>query len=99
MPELASAKSKLADNSTIRSNSLSSRLSSPWMIFLPGLVVRLIYITVAHSYRFHPSCDHFEFGWEAGRVGRSLGLGARLLPIHLCLPGRGRRRGCLRCIR
>ena len=45
------------------------------MIFLAGLVVRLIYITVAHSYRFHSLDDHFEFGWEAGRVGRSLALG------------------------
>ncbi len=45
------------------------------MIFLTALVVRLTYITVAHSYRFHPLMDHFEFGWEAGRVGRSLALG------------------------
>jgi len=53
----------------------SWRLSSPWAIFLAGLLVRLIYITVAHSYRFHSLDDHFEFGWEAGRIGRSLALG------------------------
>src|SRR5271155_2607105 len=57
------------------SNSFSSRLTSPWAIFLAALAVRLVYITVAHSYRFHPLMDHFEFGWEAGRVGRSLALG------------------------
>jgi hypothetical protein len=45
------------------------------VIFVTALVVRLVYITLAHSYRFHPLMDHFEFGWEAGRVGRSLALG------------------------
>ena len=45
------------------------------MIFAVAFLVRLIYITLAHSYRFHPLMDHFEFGWEAGRVGRSLALG------------------------
>jgi len=49
--------------------------STPWVIFLVALVVRLIYVTVAHSYRFHALEDHFEFGWEAGRIGRSLALG------------------------
>jgi hypothetical protein len=56
------------------STSFSARLS-PRVIFLTALLVRLVYITVAHSYRFHPLMDHFEFGWEAGRVGRSLALG------------------------
>ncbi len=45
------------------------------MIFLVALLVRLIYITVARSYRFHALDDHFEFGWEVGRIGRSLALG------------------------
>ena len=54
---------------------IGERLSSPRAIFLAGLVVRLVYITVARSYRFHPALDHFEFGWEAGRAGRSLALG------------------------
>ena len=57
------------------SKPFSSRLTSPWMIFLVALLVRLIYITVAHSYRFHALDDHFEFGWEVGRIGRSLALG------------------------
>jgi hypothetical protein len=55
--------------------SFSSRLTSPWVIFCVALLVRLIYITVARSYRFHALDDHFEFGWEAGRIGRSLALG------------------------
>ncbi len=37
--------------------------------------MRLIYITAARSYRFHALDNHFEFGWEAGRIGRSLALG------------------------
>lgn len=45
------------------------------MICLIALLVRLTYITVARSYRFHALDDHFEFGWEAGRIGRSLALG------------------------
>jgi hypothetical protein len=39
-----------------------------------GLAIRVAYITLGHSYRFHTSQDHFEFGWEMGRVGRSLAL-------------------------
>ncbi len=50
-------------------------MTTPWAIFWVALVVRLVYITAAHSYRFHALDDHFEFGWEAGRVGRSLALG------------------------
>ncbi len=50
-------------------------ISAPWAIALIALVVRLLYITLAHSYRFHPIADHFEFGWEMGRIGRSLALG------------------------
>jgi hypothetical protein len=60
---------------SISKSTIRERLSSPWTIFLVALVVRLIYITAARSYRFHPGLDHFEFGWEAGRVGRALALG------------------------
>ncbi len=52
-----------------------ARLSSPWWLFAAGLLVRVAYITAGHSYRFHPGADHFEFGWEAGRVGRALASG------------------------
>jgi len=59
----------------IPSKSVSTVLYSPWAIFLAALLVRVTYITLAHSYRFHPILDHFEFGWEMGRVGRSLATG------------------------
>jgi hypothetical protein len=54
---------------------MAVRLSSRWTVFLTALLIRLVYITLAHSYRFHAVVDHFEFGWEMGRVGRSLALG------------------------
>ncbi len=47
-------------------------LCSPRTMFFAGLLLRVVYITLAHSYRFHTGLDHFEFGWEMGRVGRSL---------------------------
>lgn len=32
-------------------------------------------MTLAHTYRVRPLVDHFQFGWEAGRIARSLALG------------------------
>ena len=61
--------------SKIDAESVRARLCSPWSIFVVALAVRLAYIAIARSYRFHPILDHFEFGWEAGRVGRALALG------------------------
>jgi hypothetical protein len=76
MPAAAAyKKTTLPTNLKSAPYSVTARLSSPGVIFLAGLLVRLIYITVAHSYRFHSLLNHFEFGWEAGRVGRSLSLG------------------------
>lgn len=37
--------------------------------------MRLAYILLAHTYRVRPSDDHFEFGWEMGRIGRALATG------------------------
>jgi hypothetical protein len=48
---------------------------SPWTMFWVGLLVRLLYITIARSYHFRAFADHFEFGWEMGRIARSLALG------------------------
>ena len=44
-------------------------------IFTVAFVVRLAYIVLAHTYRVRPDMDHFNFGWEMGRIGRSLALG------------------------
>ncbi len=44
-------------------------------MFWTGLLVRLLYITLAHTYRFRPLQDHFQFGWEMGRIARALVTG------------------------
>ena len=44
-------------------------------MFFVGLVVRLLYLTLAHTYRFRPMWDHFQFGWEMGRIARALVTG------------------------
>ncbi|HEX5233864.1 MAG TPA: glycosyltransferase family 39 protein [Silvibacterium sp.] len=45
------------------------------MIFWAGLIVRVLYITIAHTYRINPVQDHFDFGYEMGRVARALVTG------------------------
>ena len=46
------------------------------MLFWVGLAVRILYITFAHTYRIRAySLDGFNFGWEAGRIARSLAQG------------------------
>lgn len=44
-------------------------------LFWTGFVVRVLYILVSHSYRVRPLNDHFQFGWEAGRIARALVTG------------------------
>jgi 4-amino-4-deoxy-L-arabinose transferase-like glycosyltransferase len=45
-----------------------------WMV-LVALVLRMGLILIGHTYRFRASDDNFSFGWEMGRIGRSLALG------------------------
>jgi 4-amino-4-deoxy-L-arabinose transferase-like glycosyltransferase len=45
---------------------------SPAFIFLVALTLRLAVITIGHTYRITPRGDHFQFGWEMGRIARSL---------------------------
>ncbi|HZP16756.1 MAG TPA: glycosyltransferase family 39 protein [Terriglobales bacterium] len=40
-----------------------------------AFVLRLAVITVGHTYRITPRRDHFQFGWEMGRLARSIALG------------------------
>ena len=47
--------------------------SSGWWLSAFGL--RFGWIIVAHTYRFKAVDDNFSFGWEMGRIGRSLALG------------------------
>ena len=45
------------------------------VIFLVALFLRLAVITIGHTYRITPRRDHFQFGWEMGRIARSLAMG------------------------
>lgn len=47
----------------------------PWRIFWAAFFVRVLYITLAHTYRFRLTDEHFQFGWEAGRIARALATG------------------------
>jgi hypothetical protein len=53
----------------------SPALRLPWRMFWVGLAVRVLYITLAHSYHFRTFQDHFQFGWEVGRIARALVTG------------------------
>lgn len=44
-------------------------------MFWAGLIVRVLYLTLARSYHFRTIQDHFQYGWEMGRIARALVLG------------------------
>ncbi|MGA2439016.1 MAG: hypothetical protein ABSF57_10965 [Acidobacteriaceae bacterium] len=50
-------------------------LRAPARIFWVAFLVRVLYMTLAHTYRIRVSEDHFQFGWEAGRIARALVTG------------------------
>jgi hypothetical protein len=43
--------------------------------FWAAFLVRVAYLTLAHTYRIRPFPDHFEYGWEMGRIARALTTG------------------------
>jgi hypothetical protein len=47
----------------------------PWMIFCVGFALRVVVILVGHTYRIRTSQANFDFGFEAGRIARSLVIG------------------------
>jgi 4-amino-4-deoxy-L-arabinose transferase-like glycosyltransferase len=48
---------------------------APRLIFWAAFLIRVLTITLAHTYRIRPFQDHFQFGWEMGRVARALATG------------------------
>lgn len=50
-------------------------ISAPRTIFFAALLIRVLYITLAHTYRFSIFEDHFTFGYEMGRIARALVTG------------------------
>jgi Dolichyl-phosphate-mannose-protein mannosyltransferase len=51
------------------------RPESPLTLFLAGFLLRVLYITLAHTYRIRLGEDHLQFGWEMGRIARALATG------------------------
>ncbi len=48
---------------------------APSSMFWAGFLIRVLYITVVHTYRIRPQEDHLQFGWEMGRIARALATG------------------------
>ena len=48
---------------------------APSAMFWAGFLIRVLYITIVHTYRIRPDEDHLQFGWEMGRIGRALATG------------------------
>jgi 4-amino-4-deoxy-L-arabinose transferase-like glycosyltransferase len=57
--------------------SLSSRAPkfASWSVFWAAFAVRVLYLTLAHTYRIHLYDDHMLFGEEVGRIARALATG------------------------
>src|SRR5258705_9217336 len=51
-----------------------ARTSFFWIVFV-AFALRFGWIVVAHTYKFKTFDDNFSFGWEMGRIGRSLAEG------------------------
>ena len=49
--------------------------SSILFAVLIAFLLRLAVITVGHTYRITPRRDHFQYGWEMGRLARSIATG------------------------
>jgi hypothetical protein len=54
-----------------RSNAFDRTAFAFWAAFL----IRVAYLSFAHTYRIRPFPDHFEYGWEMGRIARALVTG------------------------
>ena len=48
---------------------------SIFFIVLVAFLLRLAVITIGHTYHITPRRDHFQFGWEMGRLARSIAQG------------------------
>ncbi len=48
---------------------------SIFFIVVVAFLLRIAVITIGHTYRITPRRDHFQFGWEMGRLARSIARG------------------------
>jgi hypothetical protein len=53
----------------------TSRFKAPSSMFWVGFLIRVLYLTLAHTYRVRLGQDHLQFGWEMGRIARALTTG------------------------
>jgi hypothetical protein len=51
------------------------RFSAPWMIFWAGFGLRVAVILIGHTYKVRTDQANFNFGFEAGRIARSVATG------------------------
>ena len=52
-----------------------SLFRAPWVIFAVGFALRVVVILVGHTYRVRTDQGDFNFGFEAGRIARSVATG------------------------
>jgi 4-amino-4-deoxy-L-arabinose transferase-like glycosyltransferase len=53
----------------------AEKFRTPWLVFWVAFAVRVLYLTLAHTYRIRPYDDHMLFGEEMGRIARALATG------------------------
>ena len=53
----------------------TQQFCAPWPLFWVSFFVRVLYVTLAHTFRFKAYNDHFQFGWEMGRIARAVATG------------------------
>jgi hypothetical protein len=58
-----------------QSTERSKLFKAPSAMFWAGFLIRVLYITLVHTYRIRPEEDHLQFGWEMGRIARALATG------------------------
>jgi hypothetical protein len=51
------------------------RFRAPRRIFWTAFLIRVLYMTLAHTWRIRTFQDHFQFGWETGRIARAVATG------------------------
>ena len=68
----ASKESPVEETSTLHRQSLRQ---SPLFIVLIALLLRLAVLSFGTTYHITPRRDHFQFGWEMGRIARSIATG------------------------
>src|SRR5271156_5595458 len=66
---------QVQDTRNTQPSKKSSLFRAPSSMFWAGFLIRVLYITIIHTYRIRPQEDHLQFGWEMGRIARALATG------------------------